>query len=183
MRPSKLTVQAHAHSKGAHVFLRSRHLQVRPISDRVGQGPDNGTRKLYEQFIGNFPPLKSSRASKNWQEGRKYTLSEKENRRFILILSSRTFDGAISMRGSRAKAPLQRHGDVEPARHRSWACSSPPARRLSRLAKNLVRWRPRPTMFQLKAASSSRRLPADGGVWCRIPCADEDRDHDRVDSP
>ena len=120
---------------------------------------------LYEQFVANFPPLEMF---ENFEElgkkGRKYTLSEKENkkkyldfvrsvplwREFHTWIKSNEFSyGVIEM--------LKNHDIDLGYRY------LPRARRLSRLVNNLVRGRASPRYVPLKSRFEFSALPADGG--------------------
>lgn len=120
---------------------------------------------LYEQLVGNFPPLEIFESFEELgKKGRKYTLSEKENRKVYLdfVQSSplwRDFHAWIKSRAfPYSVMEMLRQHDIDLGYR-----YVPPARRLSRLAKNLVRGRPSPYYVPLKARFEFSALPADGG--------------------
>lgn len=120
---------------------------------------------LYEQFVQNFPPLGILESLEELgKKGRKYTLSEKENKKVYLdfvqsIPLWRDFHAWI-------KSDAFPYGATEMLKQHEIDLGYlyvPPARRLSRLLKNLVRGRPSPRYVPLKARFEFSALPADGG--------------------
>ena len=120
---------------------------------------------LYGQFVDNFPPLE---IFENFEElgkkGRKYTLSEKENKKaYLNFVQSvplwRDFHAWI-------KSNAFAYGVLEMLKEHEIDLGYryvPPARRFSRLVNNLVRGRPSPRHVPLKARFEFSALPADGG--------------------
>jgi hypothetical protein len=120
---------------------------------------------LYQKFVENFPPLD---IFENFEElgkkGRKYTLSEKENKKAYLdfvqsIPLWRDFHAWI-------KSNAFPYGVMEMLKQHDVDLGYryiPPARRLSRSVKNLIRGRASPRYVPLKARFEFSALPADGG--------------------
>jgi hypothetical protein len=120
---------------------------------------------LYGQFVNNFPPLE---IFENFEElgkkGRKYTLSEKENKKaYLNFVQSvplwRDFHAWI-------KSNAFAYGVLEMLKEHEVDLGYryvPRARRFSRLVDNLVRGRRSPRYVPLKARFEFSALPADGG--------------------
>jgi hypothetical protein len=120
---------------------------------------------LYEQLVSNFPPLEIFESFEELgKKGRKYTLSEKENKKVYLdfVRSSplwRDFHQWIKSKAfPYGVMEMLRQHDIDLG-HRY----VPPARRVSRQIKNLVRGRRSPHYVPLKARFEFSALPADGG--------------------
>jgi hypothetical protein len=120
---------------------------------------------LYEQFVRNFPPLQ---IFENFEElgkqGRKYTLSEKENKKAYLgfIKSNplwRDFHRWV-------KSNAFSYGVMDMLKEHEIDLGyryAPRVKRLSRLVTNLARGRPSPRFVPLRARFEFSALPADGG--------------------
>jgi hypothetical protein len=121
--------------------------------------------ELYEQMVSNFPSLDLFESFEAMgKQGRKYTLSEKENqkvyldfvnssplwRHFYAWIKSREFPYGVM--------ELLRQHDIDLGYR-----YVPPARRWSRQFKNLARARPSPRYVPLKARFEFSALPADRG--------------------
>jgi hypothetical protein len=120
---------------------------------------------LYEQLVGEFPPLELFESFEELgKRGRKYTLSEKENKKVYLdfVQSSplwRDFYAWIKSDGfPYSVMEMLRQHDIDLGYR-----YIPPTRRLGRLVKNLIRGRPSPHYSPLKARFEFSALPADGG--------------------
>jgi hypothetical protein len=120
---------------------------------------------LYEEFVANFPPIDIFESFEELgKKGRKFTLSEKENRKKYLdfvrsVPLWRDFHAWIKSDAfSYGVLDMLREHDVDLG-HRY----IPPARRLSRLVKNVVRGRPTHRYVPLKGRLEFSALPADGG--------------------
>jgi hypothetical protein len=120
---------------------------------------------LYQLFVENFPPLALFESFEELgKKGRKYSLSEKENKKAYLdfVRSSplwRDFHAWI-------KSAAFPYGVMEMLKQHDIDLDYryvPPARRLSRSVKNLARGRPSPRYVPLKARFEFSALPADGG--------------------
>jgi hypothetical protein len=120
---------------------------------------------LYREFVDNFPPVEIFESFQELgKKGNKYTLSEKENKRAYLDFVKsvplwRDFHAWI-------KSDAFPYGVLEMLRHHDVDLDYryvPPARRLSRTVKNLVRGRPSPRYVPLKARFEFSALPAEGG--------------------
>jgi hypothetical protein len=120
---------------------------------------------LYGQFVEYFPPIDIFESFEELRKkGRKYTLSEKENKKkYLDFIKSvplwRDFHAWIKSDAFSYSVleMLQQHDVDLDYRY------VPPARRLSRTIKNLVRGRPVPRYIPLKARFEFSALPADGG--------------------
>jgi hypothetical protein len=120
---------------------------------------------LYEQMVNNFPPLDIFESFEEMgKKGRKYTLSEKENRKTYLefVNSSQLWRDFYAWIKSQefpySVMEMLRQHDIDLGYR-----YVPPARRLSRQVKNLVRGRRSPHYVPLKARFEFSALPADGG--------------------
>jgi hypothetical protein len=120
---------------------------------------------LYQQFVQNFPPLEVFESFEELgKQGRKYSLSEKENKKayhnFIRSIPLwRDFHSWI-------KSDAFPYGVLEMLKQHDIDLDYryiPRVRRLSRTVKNLVRGRPSPRHVPLKARFEFSALPADGG--------------------
>ena len=120
---------------------------------------------LYEQFVQNFPPIGIFESFEELgKQGRKYTLSEKENKKVYLdfvhsIPLWRDFYAWI-------KSDAFPYGVMEMLRQHDIDLGYryvPPVRRLGRSVKNLIRGRHSARYVPLKARFEFSALPADGG--------------------
>jgi hypothetical protein len=120
---------------------------------------------LYEQLVNNFPPLGIFESFEQLgKKGRKYTLSEKENKRVYLDFVKsvplwRDFHAWIKSDAfPYSVTEMLRQHDIDlDFRY------VPPVKRLSQRVKTLVRGRPSPRYLPLKARFEFSALPADGG--------------------
>jgi hypothetical protein len=120
---------------------------------------------LYQQFVDNFPPIEIFESFEELgKRGRKYTLSEKENKKaysdFVESIPLwRDFHAWIkSDEFPYGVMEMLREHDIDLGyRHVA------PARRLSRRVKNVFRRRPSPRYVPLRARFEFSALPADGG--------------------
>ena len=147
------------------MFFRYDHVEFRYDPFPIALAKPIMEPGLYHQFVGNFPPLD---IFENFEElgkrGRKYTLSERENKKAYLDFVKsvplwRDFHAWI-------KSDDFAYGVMEMLQQRDIDLGyryAPRAKRLSRTVHNLVRGRAAPRYVPLKARFEFSALPADGG--------------------
>jgi hypothetical protein len=120
---------------------------------------------LYEQFVDSFPPIEIFESFQELgKQGRKYTLSEKENKKAYLDFVQsvplwRDFHAWI-------KSDVFPYGLMQILQQHDIDLGYryvPPVRRLSRSVKNLIRGRRSSRYVPLKARFEFSALPAEGG--------------------
>lgn len=147
------------------MFFSYDHLKFRYDPFPIGLAKPIMEDGMYQQFVNNFPPIEIFESFEELgKKGRKYTLSEKENRKVYsdFIRSNplwRDFYGWInSDEFPYGVMEMLRQHDIDLGYR-----YVPAARRLSRQVKNVFRSRPSPRYVPLRARFEFSALPAGGG--------------------